>query len=140
MTISLTLPYPDRDLNPNSRIHWATKARVTKAARHEAGWAVRRLLKAKPDWQRASVSLTFCPPDERRRDLQNCIGSAKALIDGIADALGIDDSRFDVRYAFGPVTKGGAVVVTIAQLETARTFEEMEPVLFAGMRTPKVGT
>jgi hypothetical protein len=40
----------------------------------------------------------------------------------------------------GPVTKGGAVVVTIAQLETARTFEEMEPVLFAGMRTPKVGT
>lgn len=112
-TVELTLPWPDKVLNPNSREHWATRARSVKAARHDAGWSVRRQFHAKPDWQRAAVGLTFCPPDERRRDLQNCIGAAKALVDGIADALGIDDSRFDLNYQFGATVKGGAVHVTI---------------------------
>ena len=111
--LRVELPWPDRDLNPNSRVHWTTKAKATKAARHEAGWALRRTFRNKPTWDRARVSLTFCPPDERRRDLQNCICSAKALVDGIADAIGIDDAHFDISYAFGPVVKGGAVNITV---------------------------
>ena len=111
--ITVTLPWPDKTLNPNSREHWTTHARAVKAARHEAGWSVRRCFTQKPAWDRASVSLTFCPPDARRRDLQNCIGAAKALVDGIADAVGVDDSKFDMNYQFGEPTKGGAVIVTV---------------------------
>lgn len=111
--VRISLPWPDSRLSQNARVHWGQKSAATKAARHEAGWAVRRCFKGKPGWDRAKVDLTFCPPDERRRDLQNCIGSAKALIDGVADALGIDDAKFDISYAFGAATHGGSVLVTI---------------------------
>lgn len=134
----VTLGWPDKDLNPNSRVHWTTKAKATKAARNEAGWAVRRQFHTKPGWTRAAVALEFCPPDERRRDLQNAIGAAKALVDGIADALGIDDSKFECSYAFGPVVKGGCVNVTISQIETGQEqFKRREREIFAGLAAPK---
>lgn len=109
----LTLDWPAKELSQNARVHWAVRAKATKEARNSAGWAVRRCFKAKPKWQRAIVSLEFHPPDERRRDMQNCIGASKALVDGIADALGIDDSLFDVRFSMGEPVKGGAVIVTV---------------------------
>lgn len=40
------------------------------------------------------VSLTFLPPDRRRRDLDNLIASMKSGLDVLADALGVDDNRF----------------------------------------------
>lgn len=108
------LPWPDKVLSSNARVHWAVKARATKAAR-EYAWAV--TLNAtgaiKKSWPGARLALTFNPPDKRRRDEQNCIISAKALIDGIADALGIDDSKFRISYAMGEPVKGGAVRVEI---------------------------
>ena len=57
--------------------------------------------------------MTFCPPDHRRRDLDNIIASMKAANDGIADALGIDDSRFISTYSMGSPVKGWAVLVTV---------------------------
>lgn len=113
--VSVVLPWPDKALSQNSRVHWSRRARATKAARAYTGWAIieASCWTSKPKWRRAAVALTFCPPDKRRRDLQNCIGSAKALVDGIADAIGIDDSLFDCTYQFGEPVKGGAVLVTI---------------------------
>jgi crossover junction endodeoxyribonuclease RusA len=115
--ISVTLPWPSRRLSQNgSHGHWSTKAKAVKAARSEAFYATRAVITIKPNWTAAQVALTFCPPDRRRRDLQNCIGSAKALVDGIADALGIDDSRFDCSYRLSEPVKGGAVLVTIQSI------------------------
>jgi crossover junction endodeoxyribonuclease RusA len=109
----ITLSWPDRDLNPNSRVHWSAKAKAVKAARHEAGWALRRTFRTKPGWDRVAVDMVFCPPDERRRDRDNLIASSKAIQDGIADALGVDDSKFTTTYSIGEPVKGGTVVVTI---------------------------
>lgn len=89
-------------------------------------------------WKAARLKYSFCPPDNRRRDRDNLIASMKAATDGIADALGIDDSKFDCSYALGEPIKGGCVHVTISHIETeAERFARMEPVLFAGMRAPK---
>jgi len=110
--VRVQLPWPSKDLSPNARVHWARKSRATRTARTEA-WLVTGAVCRRPGWPRAAVALTFHPPDKRRRDLQNCIGSAKALVDGIADALGIDDSLFDCSYQFGEPVKGGAVHVTL---------------------------
>jgi len=33
----ITLPWPPKQLNPNSRTHWAAKAKFTKACRLRAG-------------------------------------------------------------------------------------------------------
>jgi Holliday junction resolvase RusA-like endonuclease len=40
------------------------------------------------------VKITFAAPDRIRRDLDNLHGAMKASLDGIAKALGVDDSRF----------------------------------------------
>lgn len=57
---------------------------------------------------------TFHPPRAGRFDRDNAVGRCKALQDGIADALGIDDSRFVPTYLIGEPVKGGRVVVEIA--------------------------
>lgn len=114
--MQISLPWPDKSLSPNARVHWSKKAKTTKLAR-EYAWAVTLNANApNPHFQRASVRMTFCPPDKRRRDLDNCISSTKAARDGIADALGIDDSKFECGFAFGEPVKGGAVLVTIQSI------------------------
>ena len=45
------------------------------------------------------VAITFLPPDRRRRDLDNCLASFKAGIDGLADVLGVDDSKWKLEIA-----------------------------------------
>lgn len=113
--VRLALPWPASGLSPNARLHWARKAKLTKAARKDA-WvstlAVRRRLPALADGP-VSLEVVFCPPDYRRRDRDNLIASMKAANDGIADALGVDDSRFVSTYSMGTPVKGGAVLVTV---------------------------
>jgi crossover junction endodeoxyribonuclease RusA len=109
----LALPWPDKLLSPNARVHWSRKAKATKLAR-EYAWAV-TLNATGPNtaWRGARLAFTFNPPDKRRRDTDNCIASTKAVRDGIADALGIDDSKFECSYRMGEPVKGGAVRVEI---------------------------
>jgi crossover junction endodeoxyribonuclease RusA len=115
--IAVSLPWPERILSPNARAHWRPKAKATEAARHLAYIYTRDFVgHTKPCWPAAAIRMVFCPPDRRRRDLDNFISSTKAHRDGIADALGTDDSKFTVSYAFGEPVKGGAVRVEITPL------------------------
>ena len=66
-------------------------------------------------WDGAAVRLTFCPPDRRVRDLDGVLSSCKAGCDGIADATGVDDSRWSLALAWGPVVRGGAVIVDLCR-------------------------
>lgn len=111
----VTLPFPPRDLSPNARAHWARKAKVAKSYRHSC-WA--RALEAKgrrtfPETGPLRVEVTFYPPDLRRRDRDNMIGALKNGQDGVAQAIGVDDSRFVPTYHVGPVRKGGAVLFEV---------------------------
>lgn len=124
--ITFTIPWPDRTLSPNARCHWARKAKAVKAARSLAAWTVRAAIQRKPGWGRVYVSMTFCPPDKRRRDRDNLIAGMKAATDGIADALGIDDSLFECTYAMGDVVKGGLVRVTLSDTPGAETLIRSE--------------
>ena len=74
---------------------------------------------AHPRVERPKVRVQFSPPDNRRRDLDGMIASHKAAQDGIADALGVDDSKFEVTYTIGPPIKGGAVIVQIEEMKDA---------------------
>lgn len=112
----VTFCWPYRELSPNSRNHWAVTARAKRAYRTEC-WALVRQAKLAPiEWDGVIyLHMTFVPPTRRRRDGDNLIASFKAGFDGIADALGVDDSRFCV---FPPVISdetGGHVVVRISQ-------------------------
>lgn len=114
----VVLGWPSPVLNPNNKPHWAVKGKAVRQARFAARILTRiQFPKGKPPgWSGARVDIAFNPPDRRKRDLQNCISSAKALVDGIADALGIDDSKFQLTYAFGEPVKGGSVRVEIRSI------------------------
>ena len=60
--------------------------------------------------------LTFYPPSKRHFDDDNVVAAFKPGRDGVADALGIDDSRFVLHPLLSEVVKkGGAVRVTITK-------------------------
>ncbi len=40
------------------------------------------------------LTITFVMPDKRLRDTDNCLAAAKAGLDGMADALGVNDRQF----------------------------------------------
>lgn len=106
------LSWPHRKLSPNARVHWAEQSRIKRAYRMEGFYAARAerdaLTMASP-----LVSLTFCPPDRRRRDLDNMIASMKSALDGIADAIGVDDHKWRLAAEIGERVKGGKVIVVV---------------------------
>lgn len=51
----------------------------------------------------------------RRADLDNMLAAMKAGLDGVAQATGVDDSRWEYRIARGDPTKGGRVDVELSQ-------------------------
>ena len=95
--MSYTLPWPPKMLSPNVRKHWRAHAAAKKAYRTACGWrAAQQGAKPMPPGKIA-VSLRFVPPDRRRRDLDNLIAAMKSGLDGLADALGVDDHCFTLQ-------------------------------------------
>jgi crossover junction endodeoxyribonuclease RusA len=64
---------------------------------------------------RLRVGVVLCPPDARRRDLDNVL---KALLDALTHAgvYGDDEQIDDLRVVRGETTPGGAVVVTVDRI------------------------
>ena len=116
----VSLPWPSAVLSPNARVHWARLARAKRAYRQSGYYAARPLVHAARQAGEAAmcaplaVALTFHPPTAHRRDEDNLIAQMKAALDGIADALGLDDSAFRLRQpVIGAVRRGGEVRVEI---------------------------
>jgi crossover junction endodeoxyribonuclease RusA len=111
MTLIL-LPWPPSSLNPNQRQHWRKHAAAKKSYRAACAWQARHQGVGCITAEKIAVSLVFVPPDRRRRDLDNLIASMKSGLDGLADALGVDDNRFSLaaEMAEGP---GGFVRVRV---------------------------
>src|SRR5690606_21666148 len=95
-TVAVDLPWPSRDLHPNARVHWARRARAAKAAREEAGWTARAAGIGKIPASALLVRAIFTPPDKRLRDLDGMLSNIKPYFDGIADVIGVDDSKWEI--------------------------------------------
>lgn len=106
----VSLPWPPKELTPNfkRKHHWSKYRPFERSYRHTC-WAL--TLEAKAHGRLLSV--TFNPPDRRKRDDDGMIGSFKNGRDGIADALRTDDHNFRPDYRFGNPVPGGRVVVEI---------------------------
>ena len=121
----LTLPWP-----PSVNTYWRHPTRGALAGRHlisEDGRRYRSAVGAIIMSERHAVGLQSrlrvviraCPPDARRRDLDNL---PKGLLDAIQHAgVYADDSQIDdLRIVRGPVVPGGQVVVDIWPVEPSR--------------------
>lgn len=112
---SITFPWPNAGLSQNGRGRWQKRARLVKEARAAAG---------KLAWDRGlhplsdlrPVRVVFHPPPRGTRDKTNMIAMWKAVEDGIADALAVDDAKFDPAYDVGPKIEGGAIVVIFSEI------------------------
>lgn len=116
----LVLPWPDtKNLSPNSRIHWAQKAKAKAKARKDACLIAKSAGWHRVEWPegRLAVWIDYYAPDRRHRDIDNLLASSKAMLDGVADAMGVDDRHF-VPYPMlqDEIKKLGEVVVKITKL------------------------
>lgn len=115
--IRVYLPFPKASLFPNRSTgrHWALTRSTKDIARDSAYILTKQALGARsvPDGY-LPLDLTFCAPDRRHRDRDNCLAAAKHALDGVARALGVDDRRFDpVTLRRGDPVKGGMLIVEI---------------------------
>jgi len=110
----LEFPWPPKELTPNfkRRNHWTKYSKQTKAYRELCGWIARESIPFFSDVE-ITMTVTFYPPDKRKRDDDGMIGSFKAGRDGIADGWRVDDNLFRVTYKFGEVFPKGKVEVEI---------------------------
>jgi crossover junction endodeoxyribonuclease RusA len=107
------LPWPSRDLHPNARVHWGRKAKAVKTARTDAAWMARASGLKKMAADALSVTAVFLPPDNRQRDTDGMLASCKAYLDGIADVVGVDDSRWNINIRREEPRKPGSVRIEI---------------------------
>ena len=114
----IVLPWPDKRLSPNARVHWRERARIAKAAKFD-GWAMTMKLPIdarlafKQSEDPIPLLIRFCPPDKRHRDKDNMIAALKHQLDGIAEALGVNDKRFLPSFEFCEPEKPGRVEVVL---------------------------
>lgn len=115
----IELPWPPKELSPNARIHHMAKARVTKGYRETAYWLARKDgPQFLPDHMMEAsrpirLDITFSPPDRRKRDLDGMLSSIKAGLDGLADAMGVNDQRFEFTLRRAEPVKGGRVIIVV---------------------------
>ena len=96
--IEVVLGWPPTDLSPNARKHWAVVARAKKQYRKDCySVSKEQLKKIKTDNipEKLVLEMTFIPPDRRSYDRDNLVARMKSGIDGLADALKINDKRFN---------------------------------------------
>lgn len=96
MTVTLTLPIPDRSLSPNARPHYHAKGRATKKARTRAKVEVMAMLPGgyRPRAANAKVQITWFAKTRRFPDPDNALSNCKAYFDGLTDAgLFCDDKN-----------------------------------------------
>ena len=112
------LPYPE--LSPNSRVHWAVKARAVKAAREEIGWLAKAQWHDEKPMMKARIGYEFHVKDKRHRDLDNLLAMCKPWQDGLIDAgvLMYDDAEhlhiWRTRYVQDTVEK---TIIEIEEIE-----------------------
>jgi len=122
----IALPWPNRAMSSNARGHWAKKAAAAHKYRYhckmlsleviQAGkWDVKTLREMVAGGAELHVAIDFYPPDRRRRDDNNLPGLFKSGLDGVADALDIDDHLFRTRPFLhrDEIVNGGEVRVVI---------------------------
>lgn len=96
--LEIKLPWPHKSLFPNAKggRHWSTfqvqkqKARTVGLMLTKTALDVHKIEFS----EREPLRITFYMPSRIRRDVDGMHGAIKHHLDGIAQALGVDDSIF----------------------------------------------
>ena len=110
----VVLPWPPKELSPNSRAHWATQSRVRASYKRACHICAQNsgIFKVSEPTSKFDVRVIFYPPDRRHRDRDNMAASIKYGLDSIAEAMGVNDRLFCPSYEFSERHFLGVVGVT----------------------------
>lgn len=100
--LTLVLSLPGSELSPNSRAHWASKARAAKRSREESktlAFGMIHDLDGFP-WKSATIEVTFYKRTAASADRDNLLASCKPIFDGLQDAGVIEN---DAGFTYLPV-------------------------------------
>lgn len=113
--IKLQLPFPPSELSPNKRLHWGSIAKAKANFRAKCNLLTRDQHPEKAKYgQDFDLTMVFVPPDRRHYDRDNLIARMKSGLDGMCDALGIDDIQFmSVTASLSRDSLGGFVQVSL---------------------------
>ncbi len=124
-SITLTFPWPPRELSPNVArgLHWGTKAAAASAYKRDCYLAMREQFGPALTDELASPVLataTFYATVKRKRDMDNLDASLKALFDTlVTHCIITDDSSEHLRHAESKLVVGTEkrVEVTLEEIE-----------------------
>jgi crossover junction endodeoxyribonuclease RusA len=125
MKLRIELPWPDKALSPNGRVHWARKAKAAKKQREWACVAATAAMRS-ARWPKglrdALTRVTFVVTQDRKRDRDNFAAMLKSAWDGCAEA-GVIENDCGFTHAPPQFVKGKAkgVVIEIEPIHHART-------------------
>ena len=111
---TVTLPWPPKELSPNTRQHHMALHRAKKAYRADCAWQAKDQGMKLVNAETLHVHLTFHKPTKRAMDLDNMLARMKSGLDGLAEVLGVDDSLWTLSLEIAP-TVGGMVVVEVSR-------------------------
>ena len=116
---AVTIPWPSPVLSPNSRAHWRRVAQAKAQARNATRVFARSNRLRAPDGDGPiAVSIVAHPPTGwRTGDRDNFLARLKAHLDGLAEALGVNDARFRPSLEIGERRGRGEVVITVQEVK-----------------------
>jgi crossover junction endodeoxyribonuclease RusA len=117
--VSIKLPFPPAGLFPNraSGKHWTSTFKIKQAYKEDCYLLTLASVRDFVITGDIRVTLIYVMPDKRHRDVDNCLAASKAGLDGMADALKVDDKMFQPVTVYRiPGVKPGCLIV---QLETS---------------------
>jgi crossover junction endodeoxyribonuclease RusA len=120
--LDLVLPWPPSVLHPNNAPRnlataWGAKKRYRARCRADADYQRRRAAVGAVPPGLVRCVVEFQPPDRAHRDVLNLGMAIKHAVDGVADALGVNDRRFRPWVLdFGEVAPGGRVALRLEVL------------------------
>ena len=114
----IELDFPPASLFPNRAkgTHWTVTHKTKKGYRDNSAWLTKGQMNGwKPTEGNIAMTITFVMPDKRLRDTDNCLAAAKAGLDGMAEALGVNDRQFrpvTIYWEYG--MRPGKMIVELA--------------------------
>ena len=102
--LTIELPLPPQEIRPNTRVHWARKAKKVREYRSRSKWAAIHALSEREETafansdcsfpiRKPTVRITMLNKTARKMDQDNLIASMKSAMDGLTDAGVWDDDR-----------------------------------------------
>ncbi|MBM3603586.1 MAG: endodeoxyribonuclease RusA [Alphaproteobacteria bacterium] len=115
----IILPWPPVAMSPNATRQGNWRGKTEAAKRYKADcWAICKAAGVRAiDAQSVEATIIFCPPSRRAFDLDNALARIKQGIDAIAEAIGVDDSKWrSITLERGQVCKDGGIIVHIHEV------------------------